>query len=234
MKIFRTEIESMFNRLKSRQPFAFSKYADGEWAILADQSISNGEFSYFSEMDYPYRNALLQSFCFLDKDYYVGVSCPCCQGVHHYHMVNSSGQFNSNLTFANIFVNSNFPYYLENFIPEYSNWDIHLVANERSKVENLPFKVEQFYPVANSSYKNNYDLIGKIKEKNLKGKLFLFACGPFGNMLAHQLWDHNKNNTYLDIGSTLNSWTMSAGFKRDYLDVGSIYRNRTCVWGKWE
>ena len=53
-------------------------------------------------------------------------------------------------------------------------------------------------------------------DTNIKDSLFLFCAGPFGNILAHQLFESNPNNIYMDIGSTLNPWLQSEGFKRDY------------------
>ena len=38
---FRGDIEFLFELLKSGQKFSFSKYADGEFAILANQNITN-------------------------------------------------------------------------------------------------------------------------------------------------------------------------------------------------
>jgi hypothetical protein len=89
--------------------------------------------------------------------------------------------------------------------------------------------VEKFYPVGYSAWTQNYDLIESIKSQNLNGKLFLFCAGPFGNMLAHQLFENNKNNTYLDVGSTLNPWLQSEGFKRDYYTNGH-YSTKKCIW----
>lgn len=230
-KDFRNEIENLFNKLKNKKPFSFSKFADGEWLMMRGIPINNNEFNYTNEDEY-FKNKLIESFKFKDDGYIVGVSCPCCQGNHHYDMINFSEQKEENLTYANIFVNANYSFYKENFIPEYQNWDVHLVANKNAAINNLPFKVEKFYPVENTAWKYNYDLIEEIKNKKENGKLFLFACGPFGNMLAHQLWDYNKNNTYLDIGSTLNPWLNSEGFKRDYYNnSNSQYYNKTCIWG---
>ena len=75
-----------------------------------------------------------------------------------------------------------------------------------------------------------YKFLNCYIPSNDTNKLFLFACGPFGNMLAHQLWESNKKNTYLDIGSTLNLWLHSEGFIRDYYKDGSHYQNKVCVW----
>tara|TARA_R100000149_G_C5735172_1_gene51974 strand:- start:7 stop:444 length:438 start_codon:yes stop_codon:yes gene_type:complete len=140
-----------------------------------------------------------------------------------------SKQDDDHLTYANIFVNSNYPYYKDTFLKEYANHDVHLIANEKSKVDNLPFEVEEFYPVGFSAWVNNYDLIEHIKNKNLSNKLFLFCCGPFGNLLAHQLYEANKKNIYLDIGSTLNPFLESEGFKRDYYIQGAT-SVQTCIW----
>jgi hypothetical protein len=230
-KDFRQEITTLFERLKSKKYFSFSKYADGEWFMMRDMPVNNNEFNY-TKNDQFYRDKLIESFKFKDDDYYVGVSCPCCQGTEHLNMVQFSEQKNENLTFANIFVNANYTFYRDNFIEEYKNWDVYLVANKNAKIQNLPFNIEKFYPVENTAWKENYSLIEEIKKENIKGKLFLFACGPFGNMLSHQLWQSNKNNTYLDIGSTLNPWLQSEGFKRDYYaNSNSQYSNRTCIWG---
>jgi hypothetical protein len=230
-KEFKEEILILFERLKSKKYFSFSKYADGEWFMMRDMPVNNNEFNY-TKNDQFYKNKLIESFKFKDDDYYVGVSCPCCQGNEHQNMIQFSEQKNENLTFANIFVNTNYGFYRDNFIEEYKNWDIHLVANKNAKILDLPFKIEKFYPVENTAWKENYSLIEEIKKENFEGKLFLFACGPFGNMLSHQLWESNKNNTYLDIGSTLNPWLQSEGFKRDYYnDTNSPFSNRTCIWG---
>lgn len=229
MKNFNEELLKIYEKLKSREYFSFSKYADGEWLMINDKPINNGEFNY-TKKDIFYKDKLIESFKYKDDNYYVGISCPCCQGQEHFNMINFSEQDEKHLTFANIFVNSNYSDYVNLFIEEYKKWDVHLIGNKNSKIENLPFKIEKFYPVENTAWKYNYGLINEINQQQLKNKLFLFACGPFGNMLAHQLWVNNKNNTYLDIGSTLNPWLQSEGFKRDYYDTGITYKNRTCVW----
>lgn len=229
MKKFNEEIEKLYSRFLTRKPFAFSKYADGEWAAIHNETLDNKEFK--NDIDVPqfFRDKLIESIRFQHPDYYIGVCCPCCNGDRAIAMREFSGQPESNMTFANIFVNANYSVYKETFLKEYSNWDVHLIANSNSKIENLPFKVEKFYPVGYSAWTQNYDLIESIKSQNLNGKLFLFCAGPFGNMLAHQLFENNKNNTYLDVGSTLNPWLQSEGFKRDYYCDG-FFSNRNCIW----
>jgi hypothetical protein len=230
MKDFESEIYRIFDLFKKGSPFSFSKYADGEWAAINDINLNNREFEKTPLTPSFFKNKLIESFKYKDPNYYVGVSCPCCQGGEAQKMIDFSEQDYEHLTFANVFVNSNYKIYKEIFIKEYENHDIHLIANEKSKINNLPFKIEKFYPIGFSAWVNNYKLIEEIKQKNLNNKLFLFCAGPFGNLLAHQLHESNKNNIYLDIGSTLNPWLQSEGFQRDYYLNGTVYQNRTCTW----
>ena len=236
MKIFIEEIEILFERLKSKNPFSFSKYADGEWLAMTGEVANPGNFEWSirpTETEYIKSiNQLIESFKYKDDEYYVGISCPCCQGNKHEHMKIFSGQNEDNLTFANIFVNSNYRFYLDNFIPYFSELDnIILVANRVTDTSKLPFNVEKFYPVDYNAWIDNIDLVDIIIEdiKDTEGKLFLFSCGPFGNILAHRLWESNKRNQYLDVGSTLDPWT-----KSNRLD-GKYYSNNenermTCIW----
>ncbi len=233
-KVFQQEIKNFHNRLLSGEKFAFSKYADGEWAMLNNKPIeSMGEFVYNPAIDYFYSDKLLESYRFRDPGYYIGISCPCCQGIEtHKMMIRVSKQPDEHITYANLFVNANYEYYVENIVPFYSTVKIVLVCNRNGKVENLPFKPEQIYVIDQHAYKNNYDLIEKIKSEhiNTRDHVFLFSAGPLGNMLAHQLWEANKNNTYLDIGSTLNPWLKAEGHKRDYY-MGKALGQRVCNWG---
>ena len=229
MKIFKEEIYKLFNRLKSGQPFAFSKFADGEWAAIQNETLDNGEFQNNDGTPGFYRDRLVESIRFIHPNYYIGVCCPCCNGDRARQMRNFCGQPDEQMTFANVFVNANYSIYKETFLKEYTKWDIHLVANAASRVDQLPFRVEAFYPIKRNAWINNYSLIKEIKTKQLENKLFLFCAGPLGNLLAHQLFDCNRHNTYLDIGSTLNPWLQSGGFSRDYL-VGGIFSNKICEW----
>jgi hypothetical protein len=230
MKIFKEEIYKLFNRLKSGQSFAFSKFADGEWSAIQNETIDNGEFQNDINTPQFYRDRLIGSIRFVHPDYYVGVCCPCCNGDKARNMRNFCEQPEEQITFANIFVNANYSIYKETFLKEYAKRDIHLVAHGASKIDQLPFRIERFYPIERNAWVNNYSLIEEIKAKKLENKLFLFCAGPFGNLLVHQLFNHNRRNTYLDVGSTLNPWLQSEGFTRDYYVGGSQFSNRECRW----
>lgn len=226
MKDYRKEIEVFYNKLVNNEKFALGKFADGEWGAIKGTSFfpANGEWQ-ANGNDPVFERArleLAESIQYKHPDYYVAI-CPCYK-----EAIEFSGQDEKNITYANIFVNSNYQFYKENYIPLYKERDIHLVTHRNTNLEDLPFKVEKFYPIDYNAWIVNRDLPYQILEQDPKEKLFLFAAGSFANILAHKLWDNNKNNTYLDVGSTLNIWTKVERLKRDYYMGNQELENLCC------
>ena len=233
---FRNDLELIIKKIQNRDKFAFSKYADGELHIMANKSINNGEFWFNPQEDGVYRNQMIQSFQYKNDNYFVGICCPCCGswGVMHEWMKKNSKQDLSNLTFANVFVNSNHEFYINNMVPLYSMYDVVLVSNSDSSLDKLPFNVKKHFKIGKNAWISNTDLISEMKNfidsEEIKDHLFLFCAGPLGNILTHQLFDYNKENTYIDIGSTLNHFLLGeAGKNRGYLRKESSI-NKVCVW----
>lgn len=237
MKLFSEEIEKFYLMLHDRQNFALARYGDGEMMAMRGETIASGYGEWNTNGADPRyevaRRLLYNSFTYIDPKYYVGIVCPCCQGDENfYNMKAVSCQFEENLTYANVFVNSNYGFFIEKFIPLFQNRDIVLVAHESSQVQNLPFSGE-FYPVKYNAWIENVTLIEEIKTRNFRNKLFLFACGPLGKILAQQLWHHNKENSYLDVGSTLHPWLQSDRNIRGYYQTDDVfYKTKICNWGQ--
>ena len=236
-KKFRDDIKVFENKLLNNERFTFSKYADGEWAVIQNQNINNGEFWFNgnSVLDHVKRSKLIESFRYNHPQYYVGVSCPCCQGLDtHNAMINSCEQDPSHITWANLWVNGNYPYFLQNILPIFSDRNVVLFCNKTSKLENLPFKPMDTFLVEHNAWAYNWSFIEEakqfIKNDSISDAIFLFCCGPFGNILAYELTACCPQNTYLDIGSTLNPFLQSEGFVRDYYVQGSYFSSMECGW----
>ncbi len=229
MKTFQGDLLKLFELLKTKTPFSFSKYADGEFAMLTNRKITNCDnWTFDPTIDNKYYLELLESFRFNEKGYYVGISCPCCVSKSDVDWMRKNVNVDEeHLTWANIFVNGNYNKFKEIFIPEFSNHDIVLVANENANINNLPFGIIKHIKIGNLAWKENYNLVNELPKVDYNNKLFLFCAGPLGNMLAAKMWKHNKNNIYMDIGSTLNSWLI--GNNRGYLR-GADTINKICVW----
>jgi hypothetical protein len=237
LKDYKKDIRIIAESLRKKENFSISKFCDGELSIILNQAIDNKEFSFDprDKRDQDSRRLLINAFQYKNPRYYVGITCVKVFGLQtHRQMKMISGQDESNLTWADIWVNSNYPYYVKNILPIFKERKTILVCNERGHTDALPFVPSKIFTVKNSAFRENIDIVDKIKEyidsNGVSGCIFLFCCGPFGNILCHQLTEHNENNTYLDIGSTLNPYLKSEGFKRDYYVGSNFFSNLSGVW----
>jgi hypothetical protein len=240
MKTFDGDFDFILNNIKNKKNFGLSRFGDGELMIIEGNSISLlnkgiGEFEYVN-CDAKYdtsRKLLTESLKFIKDGYYVGIGCKCCIGSDkHYYIKNLSKQPESNLTWANIFVNSNYNRFLNELLPEFKNRCINLICHESSNTENLPFSVNNIYKIKTNAWLNNLDLIDVIKNdiinKKMVDNIFLISAGPFAKILTYKLYEFNDNNTYLDIGSTMDKiYKLPA--TRKYLNGGETLYKR-CIW----
>ena len=237
-KLFQEEIQILYDRMCSGQPFAFSKFADGEWMALNGVQTHNNEWVMYDNYIPQYSDShimLSESFRHKHPDYYVGISCRCCQGDKaHEKMKEVSGQNFSNLTFANVFVNANYKFFIEQFIPFFTNTErpIVLVANQQSDLSKLPFKVSKFYGIHYNAWVNQEDLnlINEIHRTNYHS-IILYSAGPFGNIAIHQGWKKNQSNQYIDIVSTIDRWLDNDKFNKRCYGIGNKnFSEKVCVW----
>jgi len=240
MKDFTGDFNTFLNKIKNKENFSISRFGDGEMMIIKGENLNLlnkgiGEFAYDcnNTIYEKSRELLIESFTYKSEDYYVGIACKCCVGEEKYiDMKHSSKQEDSRLTWANIFVNSNFNLFNTYMIPEFRKRDIYLICHNDSKTNNLPFDVKNIYNISSDAWLHNLDLIEKLKldidTDNLTDVVFLISAGPFANILVQQLNKHNKNNTYIDLGSVIDKH-LGLPITRGYLKGGPTL-NKTCIW----
>lgn len=232
-KDFFSDIKIIHSSLLSGENISFSKFCDGEWSVIQNQPINNKEFWFDPNKDQFKRKSLIESFQYKNPRYFVGITCVNVFGVEtHRQMKAMSQQEEDHLTWADIWVNSNYHYYIKNIIPLYKTKPVVLFANKNAKIQNLPFVPYLHIPVDNNAWEYNWDLIDVATKiaREANDIIFLFCCGPFGNILCHKLTEVNENNTYLDIGSTLNPFLQSAGFEREYYLGNNYFSNMIGAW----
>ena len=239
MKRFEGDFNNFVDKLIRGEHYSLSRWGDGELKILENKFIDlrdkkNGEFRYDPNLpEYDnVRDKLISSYTERDNGYYIGVACPCCAGRRTFkHMKKMSGQDEGNLTWANIFVNANYRHFLGRFVPEMENHDVIMVVNHKADTSKLSFDVERTYHVGTDAWYNDYDVIECIKRdySDASDKVFLFAAGPLANILTYELWfNMSKDNTYIDIGSTLDVQMGMRG-TRGY-HKGAPTLKKVCTW----
>lgn len=239
MKTFEGDFYYFLDKIVSGEHYSLSRWGDGEAIILQNKFIDlrnkkNGEFRHDPNLDEykESRKRLELSYTAQDDGYYIGIVCPCCRGQKQYQqMKRKSQQDEEHLTWANLFVNANYRRFINEFVPEMRNHDVVMVVNNKADTSKLPFGVEKTYKVGTDAWNKDYRVIDRIREDyySSRDKVFLFAAGPLANILTHELWFYmNKNNTYIDIGSTLD---VLMGMKptRGY-QTGKSASNKVCVW----
>ena len=242
MKSFRGDLIKLYNLLRQKIPFAFTRFSDGCEAIINNYKleIDNDKVVFgdtvfnkgFASEDHKLfdpsipkhqevRKKLFESFLFEKHNYFKGLICPCCCGEERFQkMKDLYGEDKKHMTFSNLFVNLNYDFFLDVVTPEIAKRDIILICNEKSNIEKLPFKVKKDFRVGNNCIINNFNIIKEIKEYYYKNKLqdtiLLSSASSLSNMIIYELFKNYDNNTYLNIGSCYNNY-LGLSIERDYL-----------------
>ena len=164
-KEYRRDLEIISEALSRNETLSFSKFCDGEWAVMENQKINNKEFWFDPEdPDDAYkREKLIEAFQYQNDHYFVGISCAGVFGEDHNKMKELCGQPAHRLTWADLWVNSNYSYYLDNVLPLFAERKIVLYCNSNSMTHNLTFTPEKVFPVSYNAWANDWDVIEKSK-----------------------------------------------------------------------
>ena len=228
---FKGDLNYIKKLLSEKTPFSISRFGDGEMMILNNKKIDllwKGEFN-FDGQDH-LRRDLLDSFTHNQENYFIGVACPCCVGKDKSDsMKKQTGLEDSKLTWANIFVNSNYQAFRNEITPLFDNYNVTLVA--KGNTDKLPFKIDHRYNVGANAWINNADVYDKLDKQlstSTEHELVLICAGPFANILCKKLFEKYPHHTIIDLGSVFNV-ELGIGADRGYLR-GASTLSKTCIW----
>jgi hypothetical protein len=257
MKNFREDFIKFKSKLDNKENFAFSRYSDGEMYILQNKELvlDNGliqignekqggvyqspDFKHFDPKEHSfYQQKLVESLQYKQHNYYKGISCSCCVGKEAFDwQVDLAGGDDESLTWANLWVNGNYPIFITHILPIFYSRDCVFIGHEDANLDRLPFFVKDFR-VGYNAMINDYGKIENIKEwirtNNVKNHIFLFSASTFTNLAVVELFRDHPDNTYIDIGTCLTPM-MDMPTHRGYLQSFWNYRNtqdiqKICIW----
>jgi hypothetical protein len=151
--------------------------------------------------------------------------------------VDLHGGDDESLTWANLWVNGNYPAFIMNTLPIFYSKDCVFVGHESADTSKLPF-IKKDFRVGYNAMINDYgkieDIKNWIRENNIENHLFLFSASTFSNLAIYELFKEFPNNSYVDIGTCLTPM-MNMPTERDYLKGfwsyrGSASLNQICKW----
>lgn len=257
MKNFRQHFSFFYKKLLENENFAFARYSDGELYILQnkelklDQGIikieNNVQFGPYERPDFKhfdptqhsfYQQKLVEAFKHRQPNYYKGISCKCCVGNENFDwQIKLHGGDDESLTWANLWVNGNYPLFMFYVFPLFYSKDCVFVGNKDADISKFPFFVKDFR-VGYNAMINDYHMIDDIKnwisQNNVNNHTFLFSASTFSNLAIHELFKTFPNNSYIDIGTCL-APMMKMPTQRSYLQAFWNYTpnsdlERVCIW----
>jgi hypothetical protein len=245
-KTFRGELTRVRDLLRGHTPFALARIGHGELEMLQGklrrpvEASGRPEYRYApSDPDNQVSLRLLwDAFTYQDPRYLVGINCPHCISDEEFDWLREhSGQPEERLTFSTLYFYSNYQPYLAEVVPLYGEYETVLVCHETAQVDQLPFRPSQYFRNGFDAWKRNLHLVDDLKAyiagRHVRGGLFLFCCGTLGTILAHQLYAFRPENTYMNIGSSLDPYffTGANARRRGYLKQTPEERAaESCYW----
>lgn len=218
-----------------KQPTAFVRYADGEMAIMLGKAIKGIDNWYSPANKTLLGKDLIQTLKNNDKDWFVGISCSCCdESTKKILFDNLTLYANvpvSNITYSNLFVNGNYKKTFD--LLNQINEKVVVIANKEGMDKKYPFDVIHFFSVEEQTVNNWESIKLELMEnihKNLlhyKDTLFLVSAGPLSEIIIDYLWKHNKTNRYIDIGSALDEFTKGRK-TRPYMFANQPFYKQQC------
>ena len=231
---FANDFSKFTGMIKRGENFAFARYADGERLILNCQRIGAGTQAFDVDKwsfnnNFEFSKHLLSTCSHREENYYYAISCKCCDpaGELFYRGLLD----NHNITFSNLFINANYSKFIE-FVSSMDN-EVVVIANKNCFRAHYPFKVIELMAIENDCinwYEKQKQQIDDslFRLSQLSGKVFFISAGPLSEIIIHRLYSSNPNNTYIDVGSSLDIFTHNV-VTRPYQNLSSEYNKKECV-----
>lgn len=224
------DFDFFWNKIENYENFSFVRYADGEVMLIKGIPVGTGTQAYEIDKWSSSNNTLagsdlLEGLKIYDDNYYFAISSK-SDNIFDYEFLYKNIDNKNNLTFANLWINANYIKTLENI--KKLKRDVVLICNEKCNLDKIPFNVKEFVPFYDDCINfwetNKNDYLEKIKSISSKynNTLFIVCSGPLSAVLINAMFTNNKNNTYIDFGSSLDTFIHNK-LTRPYMDNNSPY-----------
>ena len=201
-------------KIKELDSYAISRCADGEAAVLKNETVGNKDgWLYKKNKNLIFRSDLRRSLLCRDKNFVYGISSRNVDEKNYLFLKRFVRQDLSDVTFSDIWVNANYDLFNELFLPTLNQTKKHItfITNPKATFTALKqsISIKEVIPIKGNCVtcweKNRAHLkaLLDLKASLNDNEIFLVAAGPLTNIIIYEMWCINRNNIYLDIGSTL-------------------------------
>ena len=229
-KYLADDFEKIWKSLQKNENITLFRYGDGERSLMLGKSVAAQEGWCAPSEVTPLGKALKDTLDIESDDVFYGVSCPCCdRSAYYWYLSNIKSK---NITFANLFVNKNYPRFIAEF--EKLTRDAVVIANhagKNNKIGNL--NVLKYYSIGDQCvtfFENELDSLVEEIIKDFGNKndiLYAVSAGPLSEIIIKRLYKNNPNNTYIDFGSCLDKYIHQKD-TRPYTNPKTVFGSRNC------
>jgi len=241
------------------QPMQFSRFSDGELFMMLGKSIRltpSGAWidgkqvntqryedhdckTFYPNSDMAISNELIQAVGHTSPGYVAGLPLPCCIGQDMSTELNRViGQAPVLWSTANLFINANYPFFIESVLPIILSRPVVLIANYRANTAVIPNLVGHI-PLGDDCkpYIDGYTmqieaLVSSMSQADRHDSVFLFAGSYISNLLIYRATKKWNDLTLLDIGTSLHP-LLRLKIYRHYLHLywqsPKLYSYHQCV-----
>ena len=245
----KAELNRFLGKLIAKERFIFIRFSDGEMEILrgaklilSDSGVTwskgQSDFKYPAydhkdfdpERDKALMSALTASAKHQSPEYFKGISTSHNGDLDATNkMIELNGGSEENLTFSDLWINSNYKKFLEHVLPVLEALPVALIANYRTKPEKIS-NLWSLIPVPDGAFQNHAQVVQEVIEKIRilpRGSVVLSSASSISNLIGHQVSVLNIDVTFIDIGTALHEQLGFTDSRRLYISQLKPWRPST-------
>jgi len=187
--------EKVLEKIKNNNPFAFSRWGDGEFLNVngVDGKNCDGNI-YYKDLGLKLKLILSSK-----QDYYMGV-----QTLVEWSKIESK-KYNQDWCDSDVFHRASMSGEIDKLSNVLNNVNVVYIGNKtHSKLNFINEFIE--IPRNNVWLQKNLILNKIIRTFDETHKIYCFSAGMATNVFIDELWKLNNNNTYIDIGSVFDPY----------------------------
>ena len=232
---FENEFIFFASLISCKIPFSFIRFGDGENDIMKGELIASKQDTWlWDPKNQKFRNSLIESsnIC-LKENNFIGIPCKNWIKISESILSFSNCTSAKFMSYATLFINKNYKIFKDwifNFIKISNRWKIILIANKIIN-QNISWAYK-FFPIPDKITEiwDNYSitLLPKLSNEAKRNNLIFFiSAGPAANIIISYLIKINKNNIYIDFGSSIEFITKGYS-TRPYSKNNNKYSIQSC------
>lgn len=232
MEKFNADFDYFWSMIENNINFTFTRYADGEVMLMNGSPVSEGTQAFnVDKWSAPVGltkvgKELFDSLKHTEENYYYAISSKTDNMGDYSFLRNNIPQKEEKISFVNLWINANYNKSIEKY--NTLKRSVNLICNYKARKENFPFNVSTIMPFPNNCieyWENSGDnfiemLIAELGDR--ENELFFVSCGPISEIIIDKLYSNNPNNTYVDVGSSIDEFVHGQK-TRPYMDNNTIY-----------